>query len=81
MQVVLRFHINELNAAATGPTGLYTFHRQLHDVEFCCSLSQLVEHAVPALLQLKAAGKAADRTTVGLNIQSIMLYKVVKSCR
>ena len=71
---------------ATGPCAgtevpqllVLLFHPQLHDVEFCCSLSQLVEHAVPALLELKAAGKAADSTTAGHNDTNFTLLVTKK---
>ena len=31
---------------------------QIHDVEFCASIDQLVTHTLPALMTLKAEGKA-----------------------
>ena len=33
-------------------------HPQVHDVEFCLSLEQLVAHTLPALLEVRAQGKA-----------------------
>jgi len=41
---------------------------QVHDVEFCHSLEQLVTHTIPALLTLKAQGKVRYIGVTGYNL-------------
>jgi len=45
---------------------------QVHDVEFCQSLEQLVKFTVPALLELKAAGKVRYIGLTGYNLSTLM---------
>ncbi len=49
---------------------------QLHDVEFASSVAQLVDVALPALQELKAAGKCRYVGVTGYNIN--LLKKIVK---
>eukprot|EP00092_Neocalanus_flemingeri_P003808 GFUD01004101.1.p1 GENE.GFUD01004101.1~~GFUD01004101.1.p1 ORF type:complete len:357 (+),score=118.37 GFUD01004101.1:96-1166(+) len=45
---------------------------QVHDVEFCHSLAQLVQHTLPALLDLKAAGKVRYIGLTGYSLDALM---------
>ena len=44
---------------------------QIHDVEFCCSLEQIVEHTLPALLDLKSQGKVRHIGITGYNLGTL----------
>jgi len=44
---------------------------QIHDVEFCQSLEQLVRHTVPALVELKRTGKVRYLGMTGYNLDTL----------
>jgi len=44
---------------------------QVHDVEFCLSLEQLVAHTLPALLEVRAQGKARYIGITGYNLGTL----------
>ena len=45
---------------------------QVHDVEFCQSLEQLVKYTIPALLELKSSGKVRYIGLTGYNLDTLM---------
>jgi len=44
---------------------------QVHDVEFCESLEQLVNHTIPALVELKRSGKVRYLGLTGYNLDTL----------
>ena len=45
---------------------------QVHDVEFCQSLEQLVKYTIPALIDLKAAGKVRYIGLTGYSLETLV---------
>jgi len=45
---------------------------QVHDVEFCQSLEQLVNHTIPALVDLRTSGKVRYIGVTGYSLDSLM---------